>query len=317
MKKLFLCAKIKLVFYTLGRDFNIDSWHSLMKGVGKMKRFWHEGDYISQFYQTDNIILHFVQRGTASGKKIIIGSDRFMSINSRCVITRVKPRMAKLGYTSKFNENDTVIDMYFTFECDGLEAAAKDLAEYIGLNELGEDILLIGHSKSGVCFYDAIKYIAPYYLRSDIKLITISAPFGGTIMAGKAFKKVPKKFNILINLMHRLLFKNHATDIDISPRSEFLKALPMEEDVLEMCMHYNICSTLEEKSFAKCKGVQEKLCKFIEWATGIDDGFVRLESQIVRPEKFMFNFSEGVVHCGHINSLSAGIDLFISGKLDF
>lgn len=282
-----------------------------------MKKIWHKGDHISQYYQTDNIILHFVQRGTASGKKIIIGSDRFMSVDSKCVVTRVKPGMKKLWYTSKFNENDTVIDMYFTFECDGLEAAAKDLAEYIGLNELGEDILLIGHSKSGVCFYDAIKYIAPYYLRSDIKLITISAPFEGTIIASNSFKKVPKKFNILLNAIHRLLFKDHATNIDISPRSEFLKLLPLEEEVLEMCVHYNICSTLKEKSFAECIGIHEKICKFFEWATGIDDGFVSLDSQFIRPKKFGFNFSEGVVHCGHMNSLSAGIDLLFSGKLDF
>ena len=140
-------------------------------------------------------------------------------------------------------------DLYYTFECTGLNEAARDLANFIATNELGEDIWLIGHSKCGVCFYKAIEYISTYLIRSKIYLVTISAPFNGTIMASNRFKKIPKRMNFLLNFVHGLLFSDHAVDKDISPHSEFLSSLPCESYVLRVCTHYNICSTLVETHF--------------------------------------------------------------------
>lgn len=283
-----------------------------------MKNFWHKGDHISSCYRTDNIILHVVQIGKGRGRTIIIGNGHSMSVDSEGVVTKIEPAMSIPRYIQKFNKNDTVYDFYYTFECVGLDEAAKDLAEFIVTNELGEDIWLFGHSKCGVCFYKAIQYIFSNFVRSKINLVTISAPFNGTIMATKRFRRIPKKLNFLLNFVHYILFSDHVIDHDISPRSEFLGTLPIEEEVLKCCTHYNVCSTLVETKFWKCKGVQDKFCKFLEWAVGLDDGIVCYDSQFIHPEKYMSSgrFAQGTVLCGHTSSLGLGIDLVLSGKLD-
>lgn len=283
-----------------------------------MRIFWHKGDYISGCYITDNIILNVAQIGKGQGRTIIICNGHSMSVNSKGVVTKVEPAMSIPRYTEKFNKNDTVYYLYFTFECAGLDKAAEDLANFVDINELGEDIWLFGHSKSGVCFYKAMQYLSSHFIRSKINLVTISAPFNGTIMATKRFRKIPKKLNFLLNLVHGFLFSDHVIDHDISPRSEFLQTLPTEEEVLKVCTHYNVCSTLVETKFWKCKGVQNKFCKFLEWAVGIDDGIVRYDSQFIHPEKYMSSgkFAQGTVLCGHTSSLGLGIDLVLSGKLD-
>lgn len=283
-----------------------------------MKAFWKKGDRISSCYMTDNIILHVVQIGKSKGRTIIIGNGHSMSVNSKGVVTKVEPAMTIPRYLEKFSKDDTVYNFYYTFECEGLDEAAKDLAKFIVMNELGEDIWLFGHSKCGVCFYKAIPYISSHFIRSKINLVTISAPFNGTIMATKRFRRIDKKLNFLLNFVHDILFSDHAIDHDISPNSEFLEILPTEEEVLNGCIHYNVCSTLVESKFWNCKGVQDKFCKFLQWAVGLDDGIVKYDSQFIYPEKYMSSgkFAQGTVFCGHTSSLGLGIDLVLSGKLN-
>lgn len=278
-----------------------------------MNFFWQKGDRISSCYMTDNIILHVAQIGKSKGRTIIIGNGHSMSVNLKGFITKVEPAMAIPRYSEKFDENDTVYDFYYTFECKGLDAAAKDLTEYIIMNELGEDIWLFGHSKCGVCFYKAIPYISSHYIRSTIYLVTISTPFKGTIMASPKFKETPKKLNSLLNFVHGILYSGHVIDYDISPNSDFLGTLPTESDVIKGCTHYNLCSTLESTKFWKCKGIQDKFCKFLSWATGIDDGIVCYESQLILLKEAVprEKFVQCDIFCGHTNSLGVGIDYML------
>ena len=318
LKKILFYGKINFILL-YPRERFVTVILSLSGKESKMRKFWNKGDQISSYYKTQNIILHLVQVGKGHGRTVIIGNGHSMSINSKGVIIKVEPCMTIPHYVEKFNANDTVYDLYYTFECTGLNEAARDLANFIATNELGEDIWLIGHSKCGVCFYKAIEYISTYLIRSKIYLVTISAPFNGTIMASNRFKKIPKRMNFLLNFVHGLLFSDHAVDKDISPHSEFLSSLPCESYVLRVCTHYNICSTLVETHFWECKGVQEKFCKFLAWATRLSDGIVKYSSQFICPEDYVCTgkFSQGVVFAGHTESLEAGIDLLLSKDLDF
>ena len=84
-------------------------------------------------------------------------------------------------FKPKIIKDSTVYAFYFTFECSGLEEASKEIAEFVNsLSEEYEQIFLVGHSKCGVCLYNA-----SYYCKKDITLVTISTPFDGTIVADK------------------------------------------------------------------------------------------------------------------------------------
>lgn len=281
-----------------------------------MRAFWQKGNVISNFYQTKNIILQLAQVGRKGGKIIIIGDGHSMSVIANGFIREVDYATPKLRLEANFNENDTVIYFYYTFECKGMEAATRDLVSLIMRIQTDDEIWLIGHSKCGICFYNAIKYIAKFNINSNVKLVTISAPFDGTIMLSKRFKNFPKRFNMLLNLIHKEFFVEHAIDKDISPKADFLRTLPEEEQVVKCCMHYNICSAFVGIGFRECRGIFEKFCKFISWATLIEDGVVRYESQYIWLNKYRYdeNFAQGLVFCGHSKSLEAGINLIFKRR---
>lgn len=281
-----------------------------------MKAFWQKGNIISNFYKTKNIIFQLAQVGRKGGRIIIIGDGHSMSVIANGLIKEIDHATPKLMLEKNFDENDTVIYFYYTFECKGMEAATKDLVKLIVQIQTDDEIWLIGHSKCGLCFYNAIKYIARYNATCNIKLVTISTPFAGTIMPSKRFKNFLKRFNTLLNLFHKEFFIDHAIDNDILPKADFLETLPAEDQVVKYCMHYNICSAFVGIGFGKCKGFFEKFCKFISWATFFKDGVVKYESQYIWLNKHRYdeNFAQGLLFCGYSKSLEAGINLIFKRR---
>lgn len=81
-----------------------------------------------------------------------------------------------------FQEDLTIMSIFYPFESRGLENAGKELSYFIdSVMQDYDNITLIGHSKCGVCFANAAKWIKC----KNLKIVTISAPFLGTIMANK------------------------------------------------------------------------------------------------------------------------------------
>ncbi|MBR3002999.1 MAG: hypothetical protein IKF38_05540 [Clostridia bacterium] len=242
-------------------------------------------------YKTQNIIIQKIQGGKKRNRCYIIGNGYSLSVDSNCVITKHDSGMDK--FQPKINANHSVYAFYFTFECSGLEEASREIADFINkLSENYEQIFLIGHSKCGLCLYNA-----SHYCNKKLILVTISTPFSGTILADKNAVEQTLKSRVLKKIYNNI-FGNHNVDSDIIPNSLFIQNL----QAAHYEKHINITSSF--KNLFDCKSIVDFLLYFLDKIMKIDgDGLVPLNSQNTNSTRTI-NIS-----CSHANSLKEGIDL--------
>lgn len=128
-------------------------------------------------YKSSNLIIQKIRTGNRN--LIIIGSGYSLSIDNNNRITDHDPFMIFRNIGIK---NATIMSIFYPLEASGLEESGKELSNFI--NSISKDydnITLIGHSKCGVCFANATKWIA----FDNLEIITISAPFYGTPFVNK------------------------------------------------------------------------------------------------------------------------------------
>ena len=217
--------------------------------------------------QTNNIIVLEEQRGI-SPRCYVIGVGNSVTLDDKQRVKKHDPFMPR--FSSGVNSIDTVYVFYFTNACKGLADAGKDVAEFV--NKLGfyNEVVLVGHSKCGVCLSYATEYCNQ---PQQITLITISTPFKGTVLAdGNAMRRDLKKW--YLRLGYNLIFSDHPVDRDIAPCSEFIKSLKPP-----VCKrHVNIATYLNAK--CDCRSAIDRV--LLWWNKAINlggDGFVPLESQ--------------------------------------
>ena len=194
-------------------------------------------------------------------------------------------------FEPKIDKDNAVYAFYFTFECSGLEESSREIAEFVNnLSEEYEQIFLVGHSKCGLCLYNA-----SHYCEKDITLVTISTPFRGTIIADKEAVEKKLKSRIL-KKVYNMIFSDHNVDRDIIPNSQFIQN--MQNATYKE--HINITSSL--KNIFSCKDIMDLLLFIWDKIMQINgDGLVPLNSQKTNSTRTIN------VMCSHSNSLRKGI----------
>lgn len=242
-------------------------------------------------YKTENVVIQRIQKGEKRKRCYIIGNGHSLTLDINNVVTKHDPCMHKFQH--KISGDNAVYAFYFTFECTGLEQASKEIADFVNnLSEEYEQIFLVGHSKCGVCLYNA-----SYYCEKNITLVTISAPFRGTIIADK--KTVEKKLKSqTLKKVYNMIFSDHNVDRDIIPNSQFIQNMHNAT-----CKeHINITSSL--KNVFSCKDILDLLLLICDKIMQIHgDGVVSLDSQKVNCTRTVNMI------CSHANSLKKGLEL--------
>ena len=257
-----------------------------------MKQFVLNGETLSGIvYTTKNVVIQKVQEGRKRKRCYIIGNGHSLNVDKNNTVIKHDPGMSK--FKSRISEENSVYAFFFTFECSGLEESSREIADFVNnLQEKFEQIFLVGHSKCGLCLYNSTHYIQ----KDNIVLVTISTPFGGTIMADK--KAVEERLKSrLFKIIYNMIFSDHNVDRDIIPNSQFIKnlqATPCKE-------HINITSSL--KGVSSCNDIMDLLL-FI-WDKKLQirgDGIVPLNSQQTSTRTIN-------IFCSHANSLKKGLDV--------
>ena len=201
--------------------------------------FVKEGDVLQNVvYRSENLVVHVAKEGT-NEKLVILGSGYSLSINEQNKITNHDPLMI-MPSTKEYRDNTTVMSIFYPFECKGLEEAGKELSIFV--NEIAkeyDEIILIGHSKCGVCFANAAKWI-----QQTVTIATVSTPFNGTLIADR--KTILEKLGFFEKIAYTLIFSDHQVDKDIIPESNFIKNA--DYSGLQEHHHINIISTCPSKT---------------------------------------------------------------------
>lgn len=242
-------------------------------------------------YKSKNIIVQQVQEGNRD--LIVLGSGYSLSVDEQNKIINHDPLMIMPNI--EFQE-ETILSIFYPFESEGLERAGKELSTFVNsIKEEYDSITLIGHSKCGVCFANAVKWVE----FDNINVVTISAPFEGTPMADQ--KAMFEKLNWFEERIYNLIFSNHKVDQDIIPDSNFMQNV--DYSGLETCKHINIVSKYPNKS----KNILDILLTYLDKRAKINgDGIVPKDSQqaILYP-----NSTTKLIEATHATSMEIGIKI--------
>ena len=221
-------------------------------------------------HRSKNLIIHLPVYDSNHDTLVILGSGHSLSIDANNVVVKHDPLMfwPDLRDIKKFNSD--IANIYYPFECEGLEQAGIELAKYINSTKYSK-VFFIGHSKCGVCFCNAAKYMN----NKDKKLvfISISAPFKGTPTTD--IPTFTKNFGIVVRTIYKLIFSNHKVDQDIQINSKFIKNADFTG--LTNNTHLNIISIIPSK---KLLNPVDMFLKYVDYKAKIlGDGIVSKSSQ--------------------------------------
>lgn len=240
-------------------------------------------------FKTGNVVIQKVQDGEKRKRCYIIGNGYSLNVDDNNVVIKHDPCMRK--FQPRMSSDNTIYAFYFTFECIGLEESSKEISEFVNnLSEEYEQIFLVGHSKCGLCLCNA-----SYYCEKSITLVTISTPFGGTIIADKEAVEKKLKSQIL-KKVYNMIFSDHNVDRDIIPNSQFIQNMHNGT----YTEHINITSSL--KNVFSCENIMDLLLFIFDKIMQINgDGVVSLNSQKVNSTRTVNMI------CSHANSLKKGL----------
>ena len=258
-----------------------------------MKRYILKNQHLAGVvYKTNNIIVQLIQKGTTNGRCYIIGNGHSLSVDDNNKIKKHDPFMSH--FRPQISKEHTVYAFYFTFECDGLEISSYEISEFVNEQyEVYEKIILVGHSKCGVCLTNA-----SYFCLPPINLVTISTPFYGTFIVEKKLVKARLK-NKLYFAIYNKIFSDHKVDRDIATNSEFLEIMTKP-----VCAkHINIVSCF--RVISDCKNLTDLALYMTNKVMNLKgDGVVPIASQI-----YNTNCKEIGLFCSHASSLKYGLKI--------
>lgn len=269
----------------------------------KKRRKVSKGDVLDNVvYSTPNLLLQKIKEH--SGRScVILGNGNSLSINQENQVTWMDPGMHYAN--ADLIQNHTVFTFYFPNECQGLVNAALELAIFINrkLQEY-DKIILIGHSKCGICLAYSMKWI-----EREVKLITISSPFRGTILCEpEIFERGLTKLEIAI---YRKIYSDHQVDRDIRTVSKVISGIDVSK--LNKFNYINVVSVCGKLS--KVKSLKELAVYYINWRKNIEgDGFVPKRSQ--RPKGLYGDSYETIyITASHAESLKVGLKALVDSGI--
>lgn len=162
-------------------------------------------------------------------------------------------------------------------------------------------VILLGHSKSGVCFANACKALKA--TGNEVKIITVSSPYGGV----KSDSENLQKLNGLLKMLYPKIIISHKTNHDITKGSSFLNDIA-DFSGLEERQFYSIKSKLPSKTY----NPMELLFKWIDMKFQINgDGIVGFKEQSVPIQ----NCIEFTIEATHQASMQKAIKLLKEKKI--
>lgn len=266
----------------------------MQRRIHSLKRLIKSGCYLKGFvHRTNNVVIQKVQEGKKDSKCYIIGNGHSLNVTHDGIVYKHDPSMHT--FDINLNKDYTVYAFYFTFQASSLRAASVDIASFIDdlqCNYAYSDIILAGHSKCGVC-----AAMATETCKAKVILVTISAPFSGTIITDKDTLEHISKFKPFMPI-YRRRFSNHNVDKDITITTRIAQGVPKPK-----CKkHINIISELSKITY--CKDLIDLFLLFLDWHMQIHgDGIVPVYSQILA------DVTTCKIYCSHARSLKIGLQL--------
>lgn len=232
---------------------------------------------------TQSVIIQRIKRSSTVQRVVLVGSGSLLDIenvNGKFLIRQHDPLDKAPDNLAEFFENcsnTAVFSFYFPFGCLGLEQAGRDIADWIIEKFACMEIVVVGHGKAGVCSYNMVKN---YMKGKNVKLITISTPFRGSPIASwREFSMMKKRFNFILNLIHKVNFSENMVNEDVSLSSNFIQKLRLESTA--DFTHVNVvteCSLVD--IFTICDNFNDVLCCLMASCMKFpSDGMVSKESQ--------------------------------------
>lgn len=171
-------------------------------------------------YKTNNLIIQKLRKGR-SNTLVVLGNGWNVSVDNKNYITQHDPFFllpkGEVKLLSEGNREYEIISAYFPFECNGIEESGIELAKYINKNYKNYKIILLGHSKSAIQFANLSKWLDTK--GNVVKIICVSAPFGGVISDEENLSKL----NWLEKKLYRKIIVPHKVNDDITKNSNFLE----------------------------------------------------------------------------------------------
>lgn len=185
--------------------------------------------------------------------------------------------------------NGDIMHMYFSFTCNDLDSAGKEIAEYINSCMYKYDnIFVVGHSVAGVCFANMARY-----LKRNVTFHFISVPFLGTTVARNEICWE----NSLSQLEH-IFYSDNCRMYSMSLLDDFLK----KADFSGIKNHESINVIAECKKLYKASDYfGKKFNKKFNLNHG--DGIVKVSSQRGISTIYEESVNEVYIDATHWNSL--------------
>lgn len=219
-------------------------------------------------YKTYNVLLVSIRRTENTDTVFVICEGCSMSVGDKNELYKYDPFLTIPDENEYQELEGDIIEMYFPFECQGLEEAGIDFSHYINYNmKKYKNIILIGHSKGGVCFANMARM-----LDRMTKMLFVSTPFKGTIMTD------PEKMEKILckpeYKLYRIYYYQHIVDLDIMPGSYFMRTADFSGVKNHTCI--NVIS-----QNVHIRTPMDLGCKYLNSKLGYEhgDGIVDLESQ--------------------------------------
>lgn len=280
---------------------------AIIGGFGTIKTiFVWKGERLENVaYKSINLIVQTLKKGSANKKTlVVIGNGWNVSVDANDRVTEHDPFFLIPNDEVQLlkGKGYEIVTAYFPFECEGLKPAGKELAHFINTHYQGYKVILLGHSKSGVCFANLSKWLKAD--GEDAKIITVSAPYGGVSSVEDNLQKLENPFQ---RWLYPKIIVPHQTNNDITEGSEFLEEMA-DYSGLTTRDFYCIRSLVPENSF-------NPITRFLIWVdTKLEisgDGIVGFAEQKPPVEQKQ----ELIVRASHQGSMQEAIKLLIEEEI--
>lgn len=181
-----------------------------------------KGEFLEHIvYKSKNLIVQLLEKGEEAQEEktlVVLGNGWNVSIDENDRVVKHDPFFVipKEEVKLLHKKGYEIITAYFPFECLGLNQSGWELAQFINQKYNGYKVILLGHSKSGVCFANLSKWLKAD--GQDVTIITVSAPYGGI----KSDKQNKEKLNTIQQWIYSKIIIPHQTNEDITKGSLFL-----------------------------------------------------------------------------------------------
>lgn len=257
-----------------------------------MSRILKVGDHFEMVSQRGkNVIIQQISGRRDARRVVIIGNGHSIELDDKNNVIWKDPGMRR--FTPKFKQKDIAIyAFYFVRKVANLEDSAKELADFISSISGSQEVILVGHSKSGICVERACDYARR---RVDV-CVAVSAPHQGTIAASDwAFARALG--DGVVAKIYQKAFSDHQVDRDILP---FNMVGKNTERPVNCIKHINVVSVLDARKSVHPVDLGSMILDNMASTEG--DGIVSEKSQRVR-----WTDKEVRLYASHARSLNKAL----------